>query len=217
LVTYINQVRDAIPQPVTTDDMYIPFKMDGQYLHVEPVVRAVDFLSVHVYGFIDAQWSWDWKQRAALEGPERAQAMMAAGFEYTKMAFGQVRSALTRKGLDLPLLIGEAGWKSRPTKLAAEAGEEFRAHPVNQKIFYEQLMNWVYGEDRDDSSPSGAFYFEAFDEPWKGTDDGWGLFDVDRNAKHVIACEFPDLVPDDAPDYGPDEAIYWTETVESGE
>ena len=122
----------------------------------------------------------------------------------------KVRLVLDRKGLDLPILIGEAGWKSRPTKTGQaleDSGEAFRGHPVNQKIFYEDLMRWVYGADRDEDSPATAFYFEAFDEPWKGEDDGWGLFDVERAPKHVIACDFPDLVPEDAPVYTPDDAV----------
>lgn len=214
LAEYILQVRDEITQPVATDDMYIPFQMQGQYAEVEQVIDVVDFLSVHVYAFIDAQWSWAWKQLDVPDGPERAPAMMAEGFEYTKAAFKNVRTALMLKDLDLPLVIGEAGWKSRPTKPAVEAGEAFRAHPVNQKIFYEQLMNWVYGEGRDADSPAGAFYFEAFDEPWKGQDDGWGLFSVDREAKFVIACDFPELVPEGEPAYTLDDAVYYTEITE---
>jgi len=34
------------------------------------------------------------------------------------------------------------------------------------------------------------FYFEAFDEQWKGIDDGWGLWDIDRDARYVL-CGTP--------------------------
>lgn len=214
LAEYILQVRDEITQPVATDDMYIPFQMQGQYADVDQVIEVVDFLSVHVYAFIDAQWSWPWKQLELPDGPERAPAMMEEGFEYTKAAFKSVRTALTLMDLDLPLVIGEAGWKSRPTKPDPAAGEAFRAHQVNQKVFYQQLMNWVYGEGRDADSPVGAFYFEAFDEPWKGQDDGWGLFSVEREAKFVIACDFPELAPEGEPAYTLEDAVYYTEIEE---
>jgi hypothetical protein len=45
------------------------------------------------------------------------------------------------------------------------------AHPVNQKLFHDDLTSWVYGAAKDADSPLAAFYFEAFDEPWKGA---WG-------------------------------------------
>jgi exo-beta-1,3-glucanase (GH17 family) len=165
LVGYIGQVRSQVTQPVTTDDMYLPFKLQGQYTNLLPVAEAVDYLSIHVYAFIDAPWSWNWKQPAVPEGPERAQAMMQAGLTFTKSSIADVRAAMTAKGLDRPILIGEAGWKSRQTKLT-DPDEPFRAHPVNQQIFYDGLTAWVYGGGRDKDSPESAFYFEAFDEPW---------------------------------------------------
>jgi hypothetical protein len=30
------------------------------------------------------------------------------------------------------------------------------------------------------------FWFEAFDEQWKGIDDGWGLWDLQRNARYTL-------------------------------
>lgn len=209
LVEYVRTVREAIKQPVTTDDMFIPFQMKNNYAEVAQVMEEVDFLSVHVYAFIDAQWSWDWKQRASAEGPERASAMMAAGLEFTKSALRGLNTALVQKGFDLPILIGEAGWKSRPTKPAPAAGEEFRGHPVNQQLFYDDMMSWTYGEDRDEDSPLSLIYFEAFDEPWKGTDDGWGLFDVERRPKRVIRCTFPDLEGQDPARYQLEDAVHF--------
>ncbi len=208
LVEYIEEVRAGITQPVTTDDMYIPFKLEGQYENVLQVAQAIDYLSMHVYAMLDARWSWDWRQLSVTEGPERAQAMMDAAMKYTKAAVRGARSALEAKGVDIPIIIGEAGWKSRHTK-TTDSGEAFRAHPVNQKIFYDRLMAWTYGSDRDEDSPEAAFYFEAFDEPWKAGDDGWGLFNVDRKANYVIWCDFPDLKPEGAPNYSPSDAVYF--------
>ncbi len=212
LAAYIEQVREAIPQPITTDDMYPPFQMNGNYSKVLTVLQKVDYVSVHAYAFIDAQWSWNWRQKDVPEGPERTQAMMDAGLQFTKDAIKNVRFAMSLKNLDLPITIGEAGWKTVPTKGAGTpAFEDMRAHPVNQKIFYDGLMRWVYGADRDADSPSAAFYFEAFDEPWKGMDDGWGLFDVNRVPKYTLWCDLPDLAPADAPSYSIDDAVSYVE------
>ena len=210
LAEYILQVRPLVPQPVTTDDMYPPYEMAGAYTDVALVVDAIDYVSLHIYAFIDAQWSWDYQQIYTPAGPERANAMMVAGLDFTKAAVRNVRSAIAARGLDLPIIIGEAGWKSAPTK-AGDSGEQFRAHPLNQQQFYRSFMSWVAGPTRDQDSPEAALYFEAFDEPWKGIDDGWGLFDVARHPKYVVSCSYPDLVPSGPTSYAPEDALYYHE------
>ncbi len=39
------------------------------------------------------------------------------------------------------------------------------------------------------------FYFVAFDEPWKQGDDGWGLFNKDRQARYAIQAINPNNSP----------------------
>ena len=52
-----------------------------------------------------------------------------------------------------------------------------------QKIYYKALSHW------STSKSILTFVFEAFDEPWKGSDDPrepekhWGLYTVDRAPK----------------------------------
>jgi exo-beta-1,3-glucanase (GH17 family) len=212
LVEYIEEVRAKVAHPITTDDLYLPF-MFGQngttsYANVVDVAKAVDFLSIHVYAYIDAPWSWDWKQLGVPEGHDRAVAMMNAAMVYTKACVHNVRAALAAHGLERTIIVGEAGWKSTNTR-TADKDANFRAHPVNQKIFYDAFTSWVYGADKNADSPRTAFYFQPFDEPWKTEDDAWGLFNVDRKAKYVMWSEFPDLKPADAPEYDETDAIYY--------
>ena len=224
LVGYIRETRRKVTQPVTTDDQYPPFLMgsdgDFSYADVIKVLQAVDFVAVHCYAFLNAPWGWDdcdWKQESLpVKNGQRARAMMAAAMETTKAYIRALRSALDKNKLDLPIVIGEAGWKSKtivPTGAKPEGDheynwtEQFFAHPVNQKMFYDALMGWSYGKDKAADAPSAVFYFEAFDEPWKGGDDGWGLFDVDRNPKWVVRDLFPGLVPAGAPRYSDNDAV----------
>src|SRR5262249_23917292 len=172
------------------------------------VAKAVDFLSVHAYAYIDAPWSWDWKQLGVPEGHGRDVAMMNGALAYTQACIKSVRTALASKGLERPIVIGEAGWKSTNTRFT-DKDANYRAHPVNQKMFYDALTTWVYGAANDSNSPRTAFFFEAFDEPWKLEDDGWGLFDVNRKAKYVLWKDFPDLKPAEAMDYKDDDAVYY--------
>ena len=195
LAEYIEQVRAGIAQPVTTDDLYPPFELVGGYQDVLQVLQSVDYLSVHVYAAIDASFaSWDYQQLSVPEGPARADAMMKAALDYTKLNIANVRSTLKQVELDLPIVIGEAGWKSRFTD-RTKVAEAVYAHEVNQQIFFDALEDWVYGAGRDKDSPATAFYFEAFDETWKTSDDGWGLFDTNRVAKYVMWHAFPELMP----------------------
>jgi exo-beta-1,3-glucanase (GH17 family) len=218
LAAYITAVRKRIPQPVTTDDSYLPFTLgsDGtfSYASVIEVAKVVDFLSLHVYAFSDAPYdSWDWKQLAVPAGPQRAAAMMKAAMQYTEDSVQSVRDVMSQNGLQLPIVIGEAGWKALPSGTDSDTTEVYRAHPVNQKMFYDALESWVYGSTHDAMSPKAAFFFETFDEPWKTDDDGWGLFDTNRMARYALWSTFPDKKPPGAPPLSEADAVYFPDGV----
>ncbi len=216
LTGYIQEVRTQVSQPVTTDDFGPPFEwgMDtlpdgGPYSYVDDlqVAQAVDFLAVHVYPFLDAPYqAWDYQQLSVPEGPQRAVAMMKAAQAYNESQIADLRQGLAVKGLDIPIVIGESGWKSKPDPGTIEVS---MGHPVNQKMFYDLEMAWVYGCKKDANTPLTAFFFEGNDEPWKSTDDGWGLFDTNRFAKYVVWDQFPNLLPPGSPMYTQADAVYY--------
>ena len=77
--------------------------------------------------------------------------------------------------------ILEAGWAT----VANEFGD--RASYTGQKEYYHALKEWA------DSNNVTVFFFEAFDEPWKGNDDepnaaekNWGIYYEDRTPKLVL-------------------------------
>jgi exo-beta-1,3-glucanase (GH17 family) len=108
--------------------------------------------------------------------------------------FESVRKALPGK----TIVITEAGWATytEGPMHALRAGDE-----VKQKRYFEELTAW--------SRKNGVnvFFFEAFDEPWKGkgTEGHWGLFSVGRKAKLAMRDWYPELIPDGptSPGYGP--------------
>jgi hypothetical protein len=134
--------------------------------------------------------------------------MMKAALTYTQTCIRNVKMALAAKGLNRPIVIGEAGWKTTNSNIR-DTDANFRAHAVNQKMFYDAFTDWVYGAGKDANSPRMAFWFEAFDEPWKNEDDMWGLFDLNRKARFVMWNAFPDLKPEGAPDYRETDAVYY--------
>jgi exo-beta-1,3-glucanase (GH17 family) len=182
MVSYIKTVRAQVPQPVTTDDNWAFFaNSTGTYKTLD-ILKVVDFVAMHSYVLADSLYTntWDWQQ-TSVAASGRAAAMMAAAFEATKKDFAAVRTYLNNNGFAvMPIIVGETGWKA-----SASNGETYRAHPVNQKIFLDNLKTWKAASTLS-TGPLNVVYFEAFDEPWKGTDDKWGLFTVDRKARYAL-------------------------------
>lgn len=90
--------------------------------------------------------------------------------------------AVVNKYPNKPVVITEAGWATNSNGKGicqSNVSEEF------QNIYYQDLVNW---SQKDEIL---TFVFEAFDEPWKGSNEvlepekHWGLFKVDRSPKLV--------------------------------
>jgi exo-beta-1,3-glucanase (GH17 family) len=182
MAAYIKDVRDRVPQPVTTDDNWAFFagrSTSGLVFNTKVIVDGIDFVSLHTYPLADTPYGlWDWQQVSVPAGPARATAMMDAALARARSNFMSVKTYLDSNGYKLPIVVGETGWKSAPS-----GGEGQRAHPVNQKMYFDGLTAWHASPA---PAPSAIFYFSAFDEPWKGGDDMWGLFTVLRKEKYVV-------------------------------
>ncbi len=182
LAGYITKVRNAINQPVTTDDNYGFWKTAPS-----TITDTVDFVALHTYVEQDTLYAaglWDWQQLGAAPAA-RATAMMDAAITATKAQYNSVRSYLDFAGLPhLPIVVGETGWHAVNTGNAG-GNLPFRASPANQKMFIDRLRTWE-AADRTGAGPRTVFVFEAFDEPWKLDDNFWGMFTVDRKARCAI-------------------------------
>ncbi len=86
------------------------------------------------------------------------------------------------------IAILEAGW--------ATAAREFgdRANEADQLTYFNELRDWATATN------TTVFFFEAFDEPWKGDENDplgaekhWGLFNEDRTPKKVMLKESMDV------------------------
>ena len=76
-----------------------------------------------------------------------------------------------------PLLLSEVGW---PSNGRMRGGAD--ASPADQAIYLRTLVNTL------NSKGYNYFVIEAFDQPWKSSDEGsvgayWGVYDLDRQAK----------------------------------
>jgi exo-beta-1,3-glucanase (GH17 family) len=182
MARYIRKVRTAIRQPVTTNDNWL------FWASVPPEIAAVvDYAAVHVYPFLDTFYNptaYDWRQKNVAEA-QRAQAMIDATVTEAKSQFERARAGLVKLNLaGLPMVIGETGWAAVDTPGGPNLN--LRAHPVNQKMYFDAMQTWAQQGRADAQGPRAIFFFQAFDEPWKQGDDGWGLFNKDRQARFVL-------------------------------
>ncbi len=190
---YIKTVRDQVTQPVTTDDNYAFYAGIGRNAadQAADVFRQIDFASIHSYSIEDVLYSnpadadplpdWDWQQLAVTDVTKRAAAMMDAAVGKTQTDYALARNYLDKNGrANLPIVIGETGWKAADP--SGTGRYKYLGHPANQKMYYSRLLDWAVAS-RNNNGPKSIVYFEAFDEPWKGSDDKWGLFTVDRKAR----------------------------------
>lgn len=99
------------------------------------------------------------------------------GLSYTLENMQKIYDAFPRK----PIAILEAGWATTASEFGQRAGEE------QQKRYYTEMLDW--GTETNTT----IFFFEAFDEPWKGDPNNpmgaekhWGVFFVDRMPKLVM-------------------------------
>ena len=101
---------------------------------------------------------------------------IAEAMPYTVANLQAVRDALP----DSRLVITEAGWATVAKEFGARADES------RQQKYYQAVYEWA------GQMNITTFFFEAFDEDWKGDDNPlgaekhWGLFTLDRKPKQAM-------------------------------
>ena len=211
MVKYIKSVRSQVTQPVTTDDNWAFFAKTSGNQESKDILNVVDFVAMHTYPLADSvydanKWNWQQSEKAA---NLRAAAMMDAAIGAAQTDFMAVRTYMNSLGLNnVPIVVGETGWKA-----IASGNETYRAHPVNQKMYFDRLSSWLSSSST--SKPKAIFYFEAFDEPWKKADDKWGLFNVERKARHVVQSLYT-TDKWEAGSYSTADALYFIPTQSNG-
>ena len=179
------------------DDVVVAVNVGNEALvdwndHMVPLANVIDYVrqvkaAIEQPVTVADNYEWWIKDGSALAAevdflgvhtyPAWEQKTIDEALSYTADNIESVHAALP----DVPIAILEAGWAT----VAEEFGD--RASEANQQRYYGELQDWAT------KTNTTVFFFEAFDEPWKGNPDNplgaekhWGLFNVDRSPKQTI-------------------------------
>jgi exo-beta-1,3-glucanase (GH17 family) len=164
LIRYIRAVRSNVRQPVTTADDYNFWNKPAS----AAIAAEVDFVVTHMY----ALWNGITLDKA---------------LSWTDSVYTDIQTMHP----DKQIVIGETGWATRynPDKKGpGEQGSLVKGEVSlkAQETFLTQLHQWII------QNKVTTFWFEAFDEPWKGggeqsgpdeIEKHWGLFYENRTPK----------------------------------
>ncbi|NNK17909.1 MAG: glycosyl hydrolase family 17 [Maribacter sp.] len=156
---------------------------------LEKLVNAVDYISMHTYPYHNTHYNPEFwgipENETKLSEIEKVDAAMVRALDFAKAQYDSVSNYVASLGLKKPIHIGETGWATVSDGQYGSKGS--KATDEYKKALYHSLV-------RDWTNKAGisCFYFEAFDEPWKGGDNvansekHFGLFTVDGKAKFAL-------------------------------
>ncbi|EDP72369.1 Exo-beta-1,3-glucanase [Flavobacteriales bacterium ALC-1] len=177
---------------VTSSDNFASWGGGGDEYHVEDLnklIKAVDFISMHTYPMHDTHYQPEfWKKPFAKEEMtdiEKIDASMLRAKEYAITQYKNVKKYMDSLGVNKPIHIGETGWASFSDGHYGANGSK-ACDEYKEALYYKHMRDWT------NKAGMSCFYFEGFDEPWKGGDNPgnsekhFGLFTVDGKAKYAL-------------------------------
>ncbi|WP_413700255.1 glycosyl hydrolase family 17 protein [Psychromonas sp. KJ10-10] len=186
---------------ITSSDNHASWGSEGEggdYINedLKALIATVDYISVHIYPFHDTFYHDTFWSVPSEEAHFSIQQKVDLAMQRSKVeALTQTLATqqyMLGLGIEKQIHIGETGWASvanvnygddsEGDDLQSRAADEYK-----QKAYYEAMQAW--------SKEFGAsmFFFQAFDEPWKGdtynpgdSEKHFGLIDIEGNAKYVV-------------------------------
>ena len=156
---------------------------------LEDLINAVDYVSMHTYPYHNTHynpsfWNVPHDENQLIEQEQVTKAMHRS-IAFAKMQYATVKNYVRSINPSKPIHIGETGWASSSDgfygKEGSRASDEYK-----QAIYYKAMREWTNSEG------ISCFFFEAFDEPWKdsnnplGSENHFGIFTVDGKAKYAV-------------------------------
>ncbi len=199
ILKWVNHLQDLKKQGelpadlwITSSDNFASWGGGDESYHVEDLeqlIAAVDFLSVHTYPMHDTHYNpafWGVRDHElGLSDMEKIDLAMERALQYSISQFNSVKDYMNSLGIDKPMHIGETGWATISNEFygaeGAKAIDEYKS-----AAYYNAIREW------SNENNISVFYFEAFDEKWKdsqnqlGSENHFGLINLQGEAKYAL-------------------------------
>ena len=177
---------------ITSSDNFASWGGGSAEYHNEDLnelIRSVDFVSMHTYAFHDTHYNPSfWNLTTTPENLNKQNIIMDAmqrALDYELDQFESVQNYVRNIDPSKEVHIGETGWSSVASDLYGYSGSE-AADEYKLGLYYQMITDACFVKS------ISCFYFSAFDEPWKdsnnenGSENHFGLFTVDGKAKYPL-------------------------------
>lgn len=153
------------------------------------LIKAVDYISMHTYPMHDTHYNptfWGVEEdEIQLTDIDKIDSAMTRARDYAVNQYNSVKTYINSLGINKPIHIGETGWASFSNELYGDNGSH-ATDEYKQALYYKLISEWA------SKNKISCFYFEAFDEIWKdsqnpqGSENNFGLFTLEGKAKYAL-------------------------------
>lgn len=207
ILKWVNHLQDLkkqnkLPKQVwiTSSDDFASWGGGDTSYHtkdLEEIIKAVDYVSMHTYPYHNTHYNPDFWQTSSNENHfdelQKVETAMIRAQLFAQKQYENVKAYVHTISPNKPIHIGETGWASSSDGFygieGSKASDEYK-----QALYYQSMRAWTNKEKIT------CFYFEAFNEPWKdsqnpkGSENHFGIFTVDGKAKFTLWNSVDDKV-----------------------
>lgn len=194
-VNYLQELKKSGDLPkdlwITSSDNFASWGGGDKVYHtndLEKLIKAVDYISMHTYPFHDTHYNqnfWVNDTINRINDIEKIQAAMQRAKHYAISQYQGVKLYVESLGIVKSIHIGESGWATYSNGLYGSNGSK-ATDEYKSGLYYKYLREWTRQEGLT------CFYFEAFDEIWKdsenpqGSENHFGLITIDGQVKYAL-------------------------------
>jgi exo-beta-1,3-glucanase (GH17 family) len=195
-VNYLQDIKKQGKLPkelwITSSDNFASWGGGENQYHTEELkklIKAVDYISMHTYPMHDTHYNpafWGVSESDInLSDKEKIDKMMLRSRDYAISQYESVLKYMKSIGENKPVHIGETGWATMDNKLYGDDGSK-ATDEYKSALYYKLMRDWT------NKNGISCFYFEAFDEKWKdtnnvtGSENYFGLINLQSQAKYAL-------------------------------
>lgn len=177
---------------ITSSDDFASWGGGDPEYHCEDLtnlIKAVDYISMHTYPMHNSHYNPAFwivpESEKELSNKEKIESGMQRALDFATKQYKAVSNYVKSLGVDKPVHIGETGWATMSNGPYGADGSK-AADEYKSGKYYRLIREW------SNAAKVTCFYFEAFDEQWKdsdnplGSENHFGLINLKGEAKYAI-------------------------------